>query len=275
MSRTYSSAWEDRDYLLEYKSIDLNSLTRVELLDVPIDVVTRDEAVAKVFDMLEVQNGPYFVQFLDPLKLVRMRRGKKLAGLADSHLMLADGAGIEWASKRLHLPFKGRVSKIAFLMDLFRLAHKKEYTIYLLGSTPEFIERVFQNLTRSMPGLRIIGRQSGHFNSEREQLIKESMRKSAPDLILIGMGFPYQEIWMRENKEYLSKAVVVGIDGAIDVLSGKKKKAPDSWQLKDLTWFWRILVRPYRLDKVWYTIKFFTIVLWRSFKLWIHRKSAS
>lgn len=274
MSREYSSAWEDRDYLLEYKSIDLLRLNRVQLLDVPVDNVTRDEAVARVFDFLEKKDGPYFVQFLDPLKLMRMRPGRKLAKLADSHLMLGESGGLEWACRRLHIPFKGRVPMIAFLMDLFRLAHKKDYTIYMLGSAPEHIERVYQNLTRSLPGLRIIGRQSGHFNVDREQLIKESMRKSSPDIILIGMGFPRQELWMRENQEFLTKAVVIGLDGAIDVLSGKKKKAPDSLQLKGLVWFWRILARPYRLDKVWYATAFFSTVLWRSFKRWINRKTA-
>jgi N-acetylglucosaminyldiphosphoundecaprenol N-acetyl-beta-D-mannosaminyltransferase len=67
---------------------------------------------------------------------------------------------------------------------------------------------------------------------------------------------------------------VIGLDGAIDVLSGKKKKAPDSLQLKGLVWFWRILARPYRLDKVWYATAFFSTVLWRSFKRWINRKTA-
>ncbi|PKL32309.1 MAG: glycosyl transferase, partial [Spirochaetae bacterium HGW-Spirochaetae-10] len=93
MSREYSSAWEDRDYLLEYKSIDLLRLNRVQLLDVPVDNVTRDEAVARVFDFLEKKDGPYFVQFLDPLKLMRMRPGRKLAKLADSHLMLGESGG--------------------------------------------------------------------------------------------------------------------------------------------------------------------------------------
>jgi N-acetylglucosaminyldiphosphoundecaprenol N-acetyl-beta-D-mannosaminyltransferase len=274
MSRQYSSAWEDRDYLLEYKSIDLSRLSRVQLLDVPVDNVTRDEAVAKVFDALEKKNGPYFVQFLDPLKLMRMRPGRKLAKLADSHLMLCEGGGLEWACRRLHIPLKGRVPMIAFLMDLFRLAHKKDYTIYLLGSTPEYIERVYQNLTRSLPGLRIIGRQSGHFKPDRERLIKESMRKSSPDIILIGMGFPRQELWMRENQDCLTHAVVIGLDGAIDVLSGKKKKAPDALQLRGLVWLWRTLMRPYRVDRIWYVLSFITLVLWRSFKRWVKRKTA-
>ncbi len=274
MSRQYSSAWEDRDYLLEYKSIDLHGLNRVQLLDVPVDNVSRDEAVAKVFDHLEKKDGPFFVQFLDPLKLMRLRPGRKLAELGSAELMLAEGGGLEWACRRLHIPFKGRVPMIAFLMDLFRLAHKKDYTIYILGSRPEHVERVYLNLTRSLPGLRIIGRQSGHFDKEREELIKESMRKSSPDIILIGMGFPRQELWMRENQEFLGNAVVIGLDGAIDVLSGKKKKAPDGMQLKGLVWLWRLLVRPYRLDKIWNLLGFCTLVLWRSFKRWVNRKTA-
>jgi len=230
--------------------------------------------LAKVFDFLEKKAGPYFVQFLDPIKLMRIRPNRKLAGFADADLLLAEGGGLEWACRRLRRPFKGRIPLIAFLMDLFRLAHKKNYTVYILGSTPEYVERVYQNLTRSMPGLRIIGRQSGHFNQEREQLIKESMRKSAPDIILIGMGFPTQELWMRANQDCLGNAVVIGLDGAIDVLSGKKKKAPDGIQLKGLVWFWRVLVQPYRLDKLWWMFRFYSLVLWRALKGWINQKTS-
>ena len=90
--KPYSSAREDRDYLLEYKSIDLASLERVDLLDVPVDNVNRDEAVARIMDMVERKEGPHFVFFADPVKLMQVRPGKKLSFIArdsDSQIAVA------------------------------------------------------------------------------------------------------------------------------------------------------------------------------------------
>ncbi|MCB1167259.1 MAG: WecB/TagA/CpsF family glycosyltransferase [Leptospiraceae bacterium] len=273
--KPYSSAREDRDYLLEYKSIDLASLERVDLLDVPVDNVNRDEAVARIMDMVERKEGPHFVFFADPVKLMQVRPGKKLSFIArDSDLILADGAGLPWAARKLGTPLKERIPLIAFLMDVIRLSVKREFTIYLLGSRMEFLEKVFLNLTRSFPGVRIIGRQGGYFNEERGERIKESLRKSSPDIIFLGMGFPVQELWSRENIQSLSRAVVIGVDGAFDILSGMERKAPDYFQVRGLTWFWRTLIRPMNLIRWFAMMGFYIRTFFRGIKVNRKRRKA-
>lgn len=266
--KPYASAREDRDYLLDYKSIDLSSLERVDLLDVPVDNVNRDEAVARIMDMVERKDGPHFVFFADPIKLMQIRPGKKLSFIArDSSMILADGAGLPWAASKLGGPLKERIPMIAFLMDVIRLSVKREFTIYLLGSRMEYLEKVFLNLTRSFPGVRIIGRQGGYFNQERGERIKESLRKSSPDIIFVGMGFPIQELWTRDNIQSLSKAVVIGVDGAFDILSGMERKAPDYFQVRGLTWLWRTFIRPMNLIRWFAMIGFYLRTVFRGFKV--------
>ena len=262
-----STAKEDRDYLLDYKSIDLSNLNQKDILDVPIDSLSRDESVALILDMIEKRNGPHHVMFLDPIKLMRIRPNRKLNHLmVQSRLLLPDGAGLMWASNKLGHPLKERIPMIALLMDIIRLAEKKELTVYLLGSKMEYVERVFFNLQRSFPGVRIIGRQSGFFDSEREGMIKEALRKSSPDIVFVGMGFPYQEEWINQNMEIFSKAIVFGVDGAFDILSGKEKKAPDWIQLRGLIWLWRIISRPWRMSRIIFMIQFYILTYFRSFR---------
>ena len=268
MTKPYDTAREERDYLLEYKSIDLGSLYREEILGIPLDNVTRDEAVAVIMDLIEKKNGPQHIFFLDPEKLMRIRSRKKLKFIVeDARMILADGAGLLWGSEKLGHPLKERIPMIAFLMDVIRLSVKKDFTIYLLGSRSEHLEKVFMNLQKSFPGVRIIGRQSGYFNPARESLIKESLRKSAPDLIFLGMGFPLQEKWFRENKAHLSNAVVVGVDGAFDILSGKIKKGPDWAQTRGLIWLWRSVSRPWNVLRFYrmlsYYIKIFFTAMFK------------
>jgi len=265
MTKPYDTAREERDYLLEYKSINLDSLGRENILDIPVDNVTRDEAVAVVMDLIEKKNGPQHIFFIDPEKLMRIRSRKKLKFITEeARLILPDGAGLLWAAQKQGYPLKERIPMIAFLMDVIRLSVKKNFTIYLLGSKTEYLERVYANLQKSFPGVRIIGRQSGYFNPARESLIKESLRKSAPDLIFLGMGFPLQEKWIRENREHLSNAIVIGVDGAFDILSGKIKKGPDWAQTSGLIWFWRSIARPWNVLRFTRMAAFFFMIIARS-----------
>jgi N-acetylglucosaminyldiphosphoundecaprenol N-acetyl-beta-D-mannosaminyltransferase len=259
-----SESYEDRDFLLEYKSIDLTSLKSNRIFGVPVSDVTRDEAVACVLDMIEKKDGPHYVFFVDPIKLMRIRKKRLNFICSMSRLILPDGAGLQWAANRLGLPLKERIPMISFLMDVVRLARKKDFTIYILGSRPDYVERVFSNMQKSFPGLRIIGRQSGYFDRSREALIKESIRKSAPDIIFLGMGFPKQERWVKENWKYLSRSVVIGVDGALDILSGKARKAPDWAQVRGLIWFWRTITRPWNLGRVFVMTHFITRSLFRA-----------
>ncbi len=264
----FGSAWDDKDYLLEYKSIDLRSVVTEEILDVPVHNASRDEAVALILDLIEKKTGPHHILLLDPVKLMRVRPGSKLNSIVnEARYIFADGGGIEWAAKKLRTPLKDRVPMISLVMDLIRVAWKTDLTVYFLGSTTENLDKINANLQRIYPGIRIIGRQSGYFNKEREILIREAIRKSSPDLIFIGMGFPDQEKWMRENWDDLSKAVVIGIDGTFDILSGARRKAPDSIQLSGYAWLWRTLTRPYLLPRVYRTIHFYILTWFRSMQI--------
>jgi N-acetylglucosaminyldiphosphoundecaprenol N-acetyl-beta-D-mannosaminyltransferase len=265
---TYSSAREDRDYLLEYKSVDLRSLRRESVLDVPVDNVTRDEAVALLLDLIEKKKGPHAVMFMDPVKLSAIRPGMKNHWIAEqARVILPDGAGMLWASRMLRHPLKERIPMIAFLMDIVRLSMKKEFTIYLLGSKVDTVEKAFHNLNKSFPGVRIIGRHGGHFDAERGELVRQALRKSSPDVIFLGMGFPTQEKWNRDNIDFLSRSVVVFVDGAFDVLSGNERKAPDWAQVRGLAWFWRTITRPYRVLRFLRMIRFYVSVVFRNLKM--------
>jgi len=262
-----SSAKEDRDYLLDYKSVDLSALGGTEILGVSLNNVTRDEAVAVILNWLETGGGPRLVSFLDPVKLMRLRPRAKYGALAtESDLALADGAGLEWAASLLHKEIKERIPMMALLMDVVRLAEKMELTIYLLGMSMENVEQAFLNIQRSFPGVRIIGRQGGITGPERERLVKESLRKSSPAIVFLGMGFPRQEQWYKDNKAIFNKAVVFGVDESLDILSGNEKIAPDWMQLKGLAWLWRVLTNPLAAGDFFRTLKFLILVRFHAFR---------
>ncbi|MBE7412865.1 MAG: WecB/TagA/CpsF family glycosyltransferase [Leptospiraceae bacterium] len=253
----HNSSKEERDFLLEYKAIDLKSLEQFTLGGVTFDNVTIDESIAKIISFVEKKDKHYHILFLDPIKFMYMRKGAKLARIAEkASMVLADGSGLGWAARKMGFILKERISVIGLMMDIVRMAEKKNFTIFMLGSKEDIIEKVFFNLIRHFPDLRIVGRHSGHMNAQRELMVKEAIRKTSPDIIFLGLDYPEQEIWIENNTGYLGKSVIVGVGGAFDILSGKIKKAPDYFQVNGLTWLWRIIVRPYRINRVFKLLYF-------------------
>ena len=288
------SAKEDRDDLLVYKSIDIKQLSRIKLFGIPIDNVTRDEALSYIFTFLEKKktnrDGPYHVLLLDPIKLIRITLQKRHCKIAKkAQLVLTEGGGLRWITINLDTPIKERIPIISLIMDLMRLAVSNEFTVYFLGSRREYLEKVFFNFQRSFPGIRIIGRQEGYFGHEREALVKESLRKSAPDLILLSMEFLKQQQWIQENKSYLVNSVVVGIDDSFEILSGLdrrrfftsgpsvlsdygkvfptfgslavRKRSPHWIQTRGFTWLWYGLTRFWRLHDLFLIISFYMVAV--------------
>jgi N-acetylglucosaminyldiphosphoundecaprenol N-acetyl-beta-D-mannosaminyltransferase len=265
---THNSSKEERDYVLEYQNIDISNRERFSIFGVDIDNLTRDEAVAVILDFLKKKETYHHILFLDPIKLMSMREGKELNRIAKkASLVLSEGAGLEWAANQLGYHLKERISVISLMMDLIRYSEKKELTLFFLGSKEDVIEKLFFNLIRHFPEIRIVGRHSGHLNKARELMVKEAIRKTNPDIIFIGMDFPRQEIWIENNTGFFGKSIVIGAWGNFDTLSGKVKKAPDSFQVKGLAWLWRIFSRPYRIDKWIKMIQFFTKIKVQNWKL--------
>lgn len=263
----HSSQKEEKDYLFDYKDIDLTSLEKVNLLGVDFDNVSRDEAIAHIMRFIEVKESYKHILFLDPVKFMEMREGKELHRIAKkADLILYEGAGLGWAAQKLNKYLKERISIISLMMDIFRYSEKKNFTVFLLGAKEEILERLHFILVRRFPELRIVGRQAGFFDKPREIMIKEVIRKSNPDIIFFAMDYLEQEKWIENNTGSFGKAVVIGVSGTFDVLSGMVKKSPAYFQDKGLTWLWRVISQPWNLKKLWNTIYFYLLFQYKGSK---------
>ena len=261
---TSPSAKEDRDDLLVYKSIDIKHTKQTRIFGIPIHDLNRDEAVARILSYIEKKQGPKHILCVDPLKLMAFRLNSRTRSIVNkADIILPEGGGLIWASRILGTPshLKERISIIALMLDLVRLSSRSNFTIYLLGIHSSSLEQVFFNLQKSFPGVRIVGRQGGSFGKQREALVKESLRKSAPDLIFLGMEFPYQELWIRENWSYFSKAVVVGVDSSFDILARRERKVPEWVERGGYRWLWHTITRPWLLLRIAATLFFYFFVV--------------
>ena len=103
------------------------------------------------------------------------------------------------------------------------------------------------NINQKYPNINIVGFSDGYVE-DKDKIMQEIISLS-PDLILIALGVPNQELLINKYIEKAKKGVFIGVGGTFDVLSGCKKRAPKLFIKLNLEWLYRIICEPTRLKR--------------------------
>lgn len=121
-------------------------------------------------------------------------------------------------------------------------------SVYLLGAKPGVAEMAQSNLFAQFPGLRFNGTCDGYFSDDAP--IIEKINAAAPDLLLVCLGAPKQELWMHKNAALLNVGLMAGLGGSLDVFAGIAERAPERWQKLGLEWLYRLKSDPSRAGRM-------------------------
>ena len=84
-----------------------------------------------------------------------------------------------------------------------------------------------------------------------------NIKEKKPDLLIVCLGSPRQEIWVYENKRMLSGVgAIMCLGGALDVWAGCIKRAPALFIKMRLEWLWRMICEPKRMKNLPLMFKF-------------------
>ena len=119
--------------------------------------------------------------------------------------------------------------------------------VFLLGGGPGVAEGVREWLHRSAPGLDVCGVCDGFRAPSEMPGVLESIRRSKPHLLLVAMGAPRQDLWIRESLRRLGVPVVMAVGGLFDFYSGRIPRAPFWMRSLGIEWVFRLLQEPGRL----------------------------
>ena len=84
---------------------------------------------------------------------------------------------------------------------------------------------------------------------EDKDSVFEEMKEVKPDIVLVALGIPKQEILIYNHLKDFDKGIFVGVGGSFDVISGSKKRAPKIFVKLKLEWLYRITREPKRLKR--------------------------
>lgn len=167
--------------------------------------------------------------------------------LNDNNILVPDGISIIKKAKQYNINIKERITGVDISSKALEICNKNKKSIYLFGSKNEVLDKLIININQKYPNINIVGFSDGYVE-DKDKIMKEVISLS-PDLILIALGVPNQELLINKYIEKAKKGVFIGVGGTFDVLSGCKKRAPKLFIKLNLEWLYRIICEPTRLKR--------------------------
>jgi N-acetylglucosaminyldiphosphoundecaprenol N-acetyl-beta-D-mannosaminyltransferase len=114
-------------------------------------------------------------------------------------------------------------------------------------------ERAARRIAAKWPGVSVVGTYSPPLGFENDTAEKERILQriagAAPDVVLVGLGAPKQELWTHKHHSRIAAKVVLCVGATIDFLAGEKRRSPRWMRRVGLEWLHRACSEPRRLAR--------------------------
>ena len=225
---------------------------RLRLLGWPVDLMRPDQVLAHVEGaILSGRRAIVANHNLNSLNLVR-RLPAMRAFYGAAEVVQIDSTPLIAFARLLGLPVR-RAHRSTYLdwRDAFwARAAGKGWRIFYLGGTAKTGHEAAVRLTERHPGL-ILEARSGYFDATRggrdDQAVLDRITAFRPNVLMVGMGMPRQEIWAAERLDALPACVILNVGAAFDYEAGVQRAAPRWMGRAGLDWLYRLACDPRRL----------------------------
>lgn len=189
--------------------------------------------VANVHMLVEAYHNPVFASVVDK-----------------ADIAVADGMPIAKSFDYLYSIQQERIAGVEIIQHLLEESSQKNIKIGFYGGTQEI-----QNITQafvenSYPNIQAYYKPHPfrELSKEEEDLLTKEFNEFGVQILFVATGCPRQENWMASKKGEIN-ACMIGIGGALSVVTGMKKNAPEWMRRNSLEWLYRLALEPKRLFK--------------------------
>lgn len=228
-------------------------MARIKLMNTEIDNLTMAEALDAMDGLIRQKTGAYVVT-PNVDHLVQLEQGGPLCDVyKHADLILTDGAPLLWIAKWYGTPLKEKISGSDLFPLLCEMAAQKGYTMFFLGAMEGVAAKAADNLAARYPGLQVKGTYSPPFGFEKDEAelgrIRDMIHAAAPDILIVGLGCPKQELFIYHHAKELGVPLSLGLGASLDFEAGHVKRAPRWMSDHGLEWLYRLTQDPKRLAK--------------------------
>lgn len=210
--------------------------------------------------LVQAADEPEFLKILEAAEL----RVPDSAGLVFADWWRGFTTGTAWRIRE-------RVTGVDLAESLLFEASKKGWKVVLVGGMDQSSGVAAERLKKRFSGLKIwgievgeIGVRSGNkidIEMKNEDEIIQKINEIRPDLVLVGLGAPKQEVWVLKYGGKIETQALMVVGGAIDMWSGVQARAPEWMRQWGLEWLWRLMQQPWRIGRQLRLVRFVGMVV--------------
>lgn len=224
---------------------------RVRLGRIHADSLTFDEAIDAIVELARAKRGGFVVTpNVDHVVLAEQSEELR-AAYARATLSLVDGMPLLWLSRLLGHGLPEKISGSDLALPLMERAAREQLRVFLLGAKEGVGVRAASALRARYPRLPLVGVLSPPIGFERDPQalaeVLEEVARASPDLVLVALGCPKQELFMAAHAHALAPSVLLGVGATLDFLAGEVRRAPRWMSRVGLEWLFRLAQEPRRL----------------------------
>ena len=228
-------------------------MARMKFMNTEIDNLTMQETLQAINQLIQENKSAYVVT-PNVDHIVQLETNRELQEVyKNAALILTDGKPLLWIANWYGTPIKEKISGSDLFPLLCNMAAAKGYKMFFLGAAEGVAKRAADNLTMKYKGLQVVGTYSPPFGFENNKnemdKIKNMIKASKPDILIVGLGCPKQEKFMYHHCKELGVPISFGLGASFDFEAGNIKRAPRWMANHGLEWLFRITQDPKRMAK--------------------------
>jgi N-acetylglucosaminyldiphosphoundecaprenol N-acetyl-beta-D-mannosaminyltransferase len=225
-----------------------HDLSTVDLLGVRVANATKAQAVALMERWVRGGDGRTHLVFIanaHTLNLAWENTGyRRVLDAAD--VVFADGTGARLAARWRGVRLQDNLVGTDLVPAFFRATAERGLRYFLLGGRPGTPERASAHLRRDFPGIEVAGEHHGYVGRDDAERVIALVNRARPDVLLVGMGNPAQELFLDRHRAALEVPVAVGVGGLFDHWAGHLHRAPRWVRRLGAEWVQLLLQQPHK-----------------------------
>lgn len=205
------------------------------------------------FELIEtnlIENKKMFIVTANPETFMKAYSIPEFdeALIKEDTTIVPDGIGVVKSANYIGIKeIQERITGVDISYKLLACANEHKKSIYLFGASNEVLDLTVKNVQRDYPNVNIVGYSDGYVKDK--DAVFEKIVKLNPDIVLVALGVPKQELLISKHYDKFSKGIFVGVGGTFDVISGTKKRAPEIVQKLNIEWLYRIIGSKERMKR--------------------------
>jgi N-acetylglucosaminyldiphosphoundecaprenol N-acetyl-beta-D-mannosaminyltransferase len=249
-------------------------MKKIDILSVEIGAASRQMLKGELITLLQGTAGASIAKVNAEFLLRALHDEEFRTCLASTHINIADGVGVLWAARFLTLgtterrvlrqieilgqaayslsslvlfppfcrtPIPERIPGVDALFVMLEAAEQIGVPVFFLGAEEEVNLRARRHIQARFPRLVIAGGRGGYWDDDA--VVLREIDRSGARLLVVALGSPKQEYWIRDNLPALGKVrAAVGEGGSLDFIAGDFRRAPGWLQRIGLEWLWRLFM---------------------------------